>query len=102
MAYGSALAGALLLDLGDEGFLQDAEPGRRVELLVALLSPLGLIRGLVDKEHRKAADNRAKQIMDATKEGKSVGAAVPQSVRAVQAAIMTSVRTPVIVSTTSN
>ncbi|MGI8680127.1 MAG: GOLPH3/VPS74 family protein [Jatrophihabitans sp.] len=78
------------------------EPGRRTELLIALLSPLNMICGLVDKEYRKDAGRRADAIVAANKDGRSISGAVSQSVQAVQAAVMVSVLTPVIVSTTTS
>jgi hypothetical protein len=42
--------------------VEDALPDPRTALLVSLLSALRLVRGLVDKEHRKHAESRAKDI----------------------------------------
>ena len=63
-----------------------AHPDVRTALLIPLLKPLGLVRGVVGKQHKKQAEARAKEIADAGAVGSAVSAAVSQSVQAVQLA----------------
>lgn len=77
----------------------EADP--RTALLLSLLSPLGLVRGLVDKENRKQADARAKEIARECAAAEATSAAVSRSVQAVQAAIMVAVLVPAITTATS-
>lgn len=74
--------------------VEDALPDPRTALLVSLLSALGLVRGLVDKEHRKHADSRAKDIARECATATATSAAVSRSVQAVQSAIMVAVIIP--------
>lgn len=74
-----------------------AQPDARTALLIALLNPLGLVRGVVGKEHKKQAQTRAKEIANANAVGTAVTAAVSQSVQAVQMAILTAVIVPTVV-----
>jgi hypothetical protein len=74
--------------------VEDALPGSRTALLVSLLSALGLVRGLVDKEHRKHVDSRAKDIARECATATATSAAVSGSVQAVESAIMVAVIIP--------
>lgn len=74
--------------------VEDALPDPHTALLVSLLSALGLVRGLVDGEHRKHADSRAKHIARECATATATSAAVSRSVQAVQAAIMVAVIFP--------
>jgi len=60
--------------------------GAHPDVRTALLKPLGLVRGVVGKQHKKQAEARAKEIADAGAVGSAVSAAVSQSVQAVQLA----------------
>jgi Golgi phosphoprotein 3 (GPP34) len=79
----------------------DADPDPHTALLISLLSPLGLVRGLVDKEHRKHAETRAKDIARDCASATATSAAVSRSVQAVQSAIMVAVLIPTITTITS-
>ncbi|HEY8721573.1 GOLPH3/VPS74 family protein [Pengzhenrongella sp.] len=76
------------------------EAEARTELLIALLSPLGLVREVVDKQHRKQAEHRAKDISQHSATAGPTSAAVARSVQAVQAAIVAAAIVPVIAVTT--
>jgi hypothetical protein len=76
--------------------VEDALPDPRTALLVWLLSAHGLVRGLVDKEHRKHADSRAKDLARECATATATPAAVSRSVQAVQSAIMAAVIIPTI------
>lgn len=78
-----------------------AEPDPHTALLVCLLSPLGLIRGLVDKEDGKRAESRAKDTAKQNAAASATSAAVSESVQAVQAAILVAVIVPTIISVSS-
>ena len=78
----------------------DTAPDPHTALLIALLSPLAMVRGLVGKEHRKHADSRAEQITRDGATGAATSAAVSSSVQAVQAAIMVAVLIPAFTATT--
>jgi hypothetical protein len=80
--------------------VEDTDPDPHTALLISLISALGLVRGLVDKEHRKHADSRAKGIARECATATATSAAVSRSVQAVQAAIMVAVIIPVITTTT--
>jgi golgi phosphoprotein 3 len=67
--------------------VDDALPDPRTALIVSLLSALGLVRGLVDKKHRKQADSRAKDIARECTTATATSAAVSRPVQAVQSAI---------------
>jgi len=82
--------------------VQGVEPGPHTALLISLLTPLGLVNGLVDKQDRKGAAARAKDIAKETASATATSAAVSRSVQAVQAAIMVAVLVPVMVSTTGS
>jgi Golgi phosphoprotein 3 (GPP34) len=75
--------------------VEDAEPDPHTALLVSLLSALGLVRGLVDKEHR------AKDIARECATASATSAAVSRSVQALQSAIMVAVIIPTITTTTN-
>lgn len=79
----------------------NVSPDRRTALLISLLRPMGLVRGIVDKEHRKSAQARAKEIAAASADGTGVPKAVAKSVAAAQAAVLTAVMMPVIMSSTN-
>jgi len=79
-----------------EVLVEGAEPDPHAALLVSLLSPLGLVRGLVEREHRKEAESRAKHIAKENAAAAATSAAVSRSVQAVQAAIMVAVLVPTI------
>jgi len=64
------------------------EPDPHTALLIALLRPLGLVRGIVDKQHRKQADARAKAIAQAAADAGTTPATVPRAVHAAQAAVL--------------
>jgi Golgi phosphoprotein 3 (GPP34) len=81
--------------------VEGAEPDPHTALLISLLSPLGLVRGLVDKEHRKHAESRAKDIAKENAASAATSAAVSRSVQAVQAAIVVAVLMPAIATTSS-
>ncbi len=81
--------------------VQDADPDPHLALLISLLSPLGLVRALVDKPDRKHAESRAKDIAQDCATASATSAAVKSSVQAVQSAIMVAVIIPTVVATTS-
>jgi hypothetical protein len=81
--------------------VQGAAPDPQTALLISLLSPLGLVRGLVDKEYRKGAETRAKEIARESATAEATSAAVSSSVQAVQASIMMAVLIPTIMVTTT-
>jgi hypothetical protein len=81
--------------------VEDTEPDPRTALLVSLLTPLGLVRGLTAKEHRRHADSRAKGIARECATATATSAAVSRSVQAVQSAIMIAVLVPTITTVTS-
>jgi hypothetical protein len=72
--------------------LGDREPAERDALLLGLLVPLDLVGGLVEKDQRRAAGKRAKEIA----EGGVAGTAVSDAVREIQAAVMVAVLVPVV------
>ena len=74
--------------------VEDALPDPRTTVLVSLLSALGLVRRLVDKEHRKHSDKRAKDIARECATATATSAAVSRSVHAVQSAIIVAVMIP--------
>jgi len=76
--------------------VEDALPDARTALLVSLLRALGLVRGLVHKEHRRHADSRAKDIAAQCATASATSTAVSRSVQAVQSAIMVAVIIPTI------
>lgn len=80
--------------------VQDVDPDPHMALLVSLLSPLGLVRGLVDKQDRKHAESRGKDVARDCVAASATTAAVKSSVQAVQSAIMVAVMVPVMVTTT--
>lgn len=82
--------------------VQDTDPDPHMALLVSLLSPLELVRGLVDKQDRKHAESRAKDIARDCVTASATSAAVKGSVQAVQSAIMVAVIVPTIITTTTN
>jgi Golgi phosphoprotein 3 GPP34 len=61
-----------------------AEPDQRTALLLGLLRPLHMVRGLVPKEARKAAEARAEEV---ARPG-SVGGAVGDALEAAQTAVL--------------
>jgi Golgi phosphoprotein 3 (GPP34) len=73
--------------------LGEREPATSEALLLALLVPLDLVGGLVDKDQRRAAKKRAKEIAD----GGIAGTAVSDAVREIQAAVMVAVIVPTVV-----
>ena len=81
--------------------VEDAQPDAHTALLVSLLSALGLVRALTDKDHRKHAESRARTISQECAAAATTSAAVSRSVQAVQAAIMVAVLTPTVTTTTS-
>lgn len=72
--------------------LGDREPAEREALLLGLLVPLDLVGGLVEKDQRRTAKTRAKEIA----KGGVAGTAVPDAVREIQAAVMVAVMVPVV------
>jgi hypothetical protein len=70
------------------------DPSAEEALLLGLLEPLGLVDPLVERGERRAARRRAKAVA----EQGLAGTAVRDSVRAVQAAVVTAVVVPVVVS----
>jgi golgi phosphoprotein 3 len=62
----------------------EAMPDRPTALLIGLLRPLGLIRGLVPKPQRKEADRRA----EALAQGGAVDGAVADAIQSAQMAIL--------------
>ena len=72
--------------------LGDREPAERDALLLGLLVPLDLVGGLVEKDQRRTAKTRAKEIA----KGGVAGTAVPDAVREIQAAVMVAVMVPVV------
>lgn len=81
--------------------VRGASPTPHQELLIPLLQGQNLVHTLVDKDDRKAAKARAKQLTDAAKAGKLVSSTVSQTVQATQAAVMVAVMVPVIVTSTN-
>lgn len=77
-----------------------AEPDPHTGLLIAILSPLGLVPKVVAKEHRKEAGRRAKAIAESDLAGPT-SAAVKSAVDAIQLAVMTAVIVPAAVSASS-
>ena len=71
----------------DAVLLGGGEPTASEALLIGLLEPLGLIDTVVDKGRRREARKRAKEVA----EQGLAGTAVRDSVRAVQAAVLTAV-----------
>lgn len=67
--------------------LGEAEADSRTALLVSLLAPLGLMKKLVPKDRREAAEHRAKEVVDRG----VVGSAVEGSVEEVRAAAVAGV-----------
>jgi hypothetical protein len=82
--------------------VQDADPDPHMALLVSLLSPLELVRGLVDKKDRKHAESRAKDVARDCATASATSAAVKSSVQAVQSAIIVAVIVPTIITTTTS
>jgi hypothetical protein len=80
--------------------VQDVEPDPHTALLVSLLSPLGQVRGVVDKGQRKHAESRAKEIAQGCATASATSAAVKSSVQAVQSAIVVAVIMPAVASAT--
>ena len=80
--------------------VEGANPDPRTALIVSLLGPLGLVSGLVDKEHRKHAESRAKDVAKENAAATATSAAVAHSVQAIQAAIMVAVLVPTITAAT--
>ena len=78
-----------------------AEPEPRLALLIALLAPLGLVRGVVPREARRGAEQRAREIARRSPEAAGVSVAVAHAVQAVQAAVVAVAVTPAITSTGS-
>jgi hypothetical protein len=74
-----------------------AEPDAHTALLISLLAPLELVGHLVEREHRKAAKARARDVADRG----PVGTAVAQAQRAAQAAIIASTTAATVASTTA-
>jgi len=70
------------------------EPEPRTALLISLLRPLALVRAVVDKQHRKQADARAKAITQATADATAAPATVSRPVHAAQAAVLAAVLAP--------
>ncbi|MGQ0773930.1 MAG: hypothetical protein ACT4NY_05855 [Pseudonocardiales bacterium] len=70
----------------------EREPATSDPLLLGLLAPLDLVGSLVDKDQRRAAKKRSKEI---AYEG-IVGTAVSDAVREIQAAVMVAVIVPVV------
>ncbi|QTE28158.1 GPP34 family phosphoprotein [Pengzhenrongella sicca] len=64
------------------------EPDNRTALLISLLRPLAMVRGVVDKQHRKQADALAKAITRATADAAATPAAISRAVHAAQAAVV--------------
>ena len=81
--------------------VKDPLPDARTAVLVSLLRALGLAGGLLDKEHRKHADSRAKGIAAQYSTASATSAAVSRSVQAVQSAIMVAVIIPTITAAAS-
>jgi hypothetical protein len=77
----------------------ELEPDLRTSMLIALLSPLGLVAGLVEKPERKAAVARGKEIADRDLGAGATSTAVKQAVQAVQTALMIAIMVPVITTT---
>lgn len=69
------------------------EPDAHTALLISLLRPLGMVRNVVDKHHRKQADARAKAIAQATADPTTTPATVSPSVHTAQAAVLTAMMT---------
>ncbi|MEO9222093.1 MAG: GPP34 family phosphoprotein [Mycobacteriaceae bacterium] len=74
-----------------------AQPDHRTALLIPLVKALGMVRGVVGKQHKKQAEARAKEIVEAGAVETAVSAAVSQSVQAVQMAVLTAVIVPTVV-----
>ena len=72
--------------------LGEREPATSDALLLGLLVPLDLVGSLVDKDQRRAAKKRAKEIAD----GGIVGTAVSNAVREIHVAVMVAVIVPVV------
>lgn len=78
------------------------EPDSRAAQLIALLTALDLVKDVVEKDDRKAADARAKAIRKAAMSSADVSDAVSASVQAVQMAILVAVIVPTVITTTSS
>lgn len=78
-----------------------AEPSPRETLLISLLSPLGLIDGVVDKPHRKEAKARAKTLSESAATGPTAKA-LNETVQGIQAALIVAIIIPTVVSTSSS
>lgn len=72
--------------------LGEREPATSDALLLGLLVPLDLVGSLVDKDQRRAAKKRAKEIAD----GGIAGTAVSDAVREIQAAVLVAMIVPVV------
>jgi hypothetical protein len=77
------------------------EPDPRTALLISLLRPLGMVRNVVDKQHRKQADARAKGIAQATADATATPTTVPRAVHAAQASVLAAMVTITAVVTTT-
>jgi hypothetical protein len=64
-----------------------AEPDPHTALLISLVSALRLVRRLVDKDQRKQAETRAKDIAAKNAEAMGTSAVVSRAVQAVEAAV---------------
>lgn len=74
--------------------VKGVEPEPRTAMLIALLSPLGLVKGVVEKTERKDAEARAKAIAESDVGSAATSAAVKSAVQAIQAAIIFSAIIP--------
>jgi Golgi phosphoprotein 3 (GPP34) len=77
--------------------LDGAEPDAHTALLLGLLAPLDLIGGLVPREHRKAAKQRADELAARG----PVGSAVARAQKAAQAAVIAATVTAATAATTA-
>lgn len=73
----------------------------RTGLLIALLQPLSLVRGVVGRGSARQAEARAKEIVKTTVDAAVTSSAVADSVRSVQAAIISAAVVPSVVAATS-
>lgn len=77
------------------------EPDPHSALLICLLRPVALLRNVVDKQHRKQADARAKAITLATADATTTPATLSRPVHTAQAAVLAAVLTsPTVTATT--
>jgi hypothetical protein len=77
--------------------LEGATPSTHEALLISLLQPYDMVKGLVERPERKAATKRAKEVAEQTPVTGAVGA----TVRDAQAAVMAAVIAASVVSTTT-